>query len=100
MIDRLRLAVAYVAALEPARVIAAWKYLVILLGLAGVVVTTPVNEGVVAGIAAVIGLAELIATKITRARVVPVSKLPTELVERVELGPLPGSRAAELSAGG
>lgn len=97
LFTRLHRAVAYVAALEPARVMEVWRVLVILATAVGLVVTESVDARVTAAIGAVLLLADLLSTNVTRSRVVPTAKLPPDVVAAAAAGPLPGSKAATMS---
>lgn len=90
-------AVRYVAGLEPTVVAALWRSLAAVVTAAGFTIGADVDARVLAIIAAVYVLVEVVTSLRNRARVVPVDKLPESTVQRLASGPLPGSPASAVA---
>lgn len=95
---RFAAAVRYVTSLEPAIVAALWRSLAGVMTAAGFGIAEDVDARILATIAAVYVVVEVLTTLRNRARGVPVAKLPEETVAAAAVGPLPGSPAAAASA--
>lgn len=94
MIRRLTAALAWVAALEPVRLALSVRLVAYVLAGVGVTVSPAVVDSVLLVIAGLFALLDLLTTGRVRASVVPIAKLPPEVVAAAELGPLEGSPAA------
>lgn len=94
MLARLAAALAWFASLEPARLALAARLLVYLLAGLGVAVSDEVLDTALLVIAGTFALVDVVTTGRVRASVVPIAKLPPEVVAAAELGPLEGSPAA------
>lgn len=94
MLTRLAAALAWFASLEPARLALAVRLVVYVLAGLGVAVSDQVVDSVLLVIAATFALVDVVTTGRVRSSVVPIAKLPPEIVAAAELGPLEGSPAA------
>lgn len=82
----IRAALTYVAGVEPVRVIAAWRAVLVLAAAFGFAVPAGLDARGAAIIAAFYALLEVVSTSMARARVVPTAKLSAGTLERVAGG--------------